>query len=465
MCAFCPQCGIGLAGKVRFDSNMDMTTSTPAPTASLASLQRDPEVAAIVERERVRQVEGAELIASENYTSDAVMAAQGSILTNKYAEGLPGKRYYGGCEFVDQAERLAIDRLCQLFGATWANVQPHSGASANAAVMLACLKPGDTILGFDLAHGGHLTHGSPVNYSGKLYRPTFYGVEKETGRIDMDKVAETARREKPQMLICGASAYAREWDYARFRAIADEVGAILLADISHPSGLIAAGLLDNPLPHCHVVTSTTHKTLRGPRGGVIMVGKDFPNPWGLTTMKGAVRSFTSLLDSGVFPGMQGGPLEHVIAAKAVAFGEALQPEYKAYCQQVIKNAQAMAHAFVERGYDLISGGTDNHLMLIDLTNKGVTGKLAEQSLGRAHITVNKNMVPFDTRSPFVTSGMRVGTPAVTTRGLVEEDMVQLVEWMDAVLRAPEDEAVIQQVGDAVNLKFRECPLYRELGFG
>jgi glycine hydroxymethyltransferase len=362
---------------------MDMTTSTPASTASLALLQRDPEVAAIVERERVRQVEGAELIASENYTSEAVMAAQGSILTNKYAEGLPGKRYYGGCEFVDQAERLAIDRLCQLFGATWANVQPHSGASANAAVMLACLKPGDTILGFDLAHGGHLTHGSPVNYSGKLYRPTFYGVEKETGRIDMDKVAETARREKPQMLICGASAYAREWDYARFRAIADEVGAILLADISHPSGLIAAGLLDNPLPHCHVVTSTTHKTLRGPRGGVIMAGQDFPNPWGLTTMKGAVRSFTSLLDSGVFPGMQGGPLEHVIAAKAVAFGEALQPEYKAYCQQVIKNAQAMAHAFVERGYDLISGGTDNHLMLIDLTNKGVTGKLAEQSLGRA----------------------------------------------------------------------------------
>ena len=458
MCAFCSQCRIGLAGKVRFDIIMDMTTSTPAPTASLASLQRDPEVAAIVERERVRQVEGAELIASENYTSEAVMAAQGSILTNKYAEGLPGKRYYGGCEFVDQAERLAIDRLCQLFGATWANVQPHSGASANAAVMLACLKPGDTILGFDLAHGGHLTHGSPVNYSGKLYRPTFYGVEKETGRIDMDKVAETARREKPQMLICGASAYAREWDYARFRAIADEVGAILLADISHPSGLIAAGLLDNPLPHCHVVTSTTHKTLRGPRGGVIMAGQDFPNPWGLTTMKGAVRSFTSLLDSGVFPGMQGGPLEHVIAAKAVAFGEALQPEYKAYCQQVIKNAQAMAHAFVERGYDLISGGTDNHLMLIDLTNKGVTGKLAEQSLGRAHITVNKNMVPFDTRSPFVTSGMRVGTPAVTTRGLVEEDMVQLVEWMDAVIQSPENESVIQQVGDAVRAKLEAYPL-------
>ena len=437
---------------------MNATTTPQASTAALEALQRDPEIAAIVERERVRQVEGAELIASENYTSDAVMAAQGSILTNKYAEGLPRKRYYGGCEFVDQAEQLAIDRLCELFGAGWANVQPHSGASANAAVMLACLKPGDTILGFDLAHGGHLTHGSPVNYSGKLYRPTFYGVERETGRIDMDKVAETARREKPQMIICGASAYAREWDYARFRAIADEVGAILLADISHPSGLIAAGLLDNPLPHCHVVTSTTHKTLRGPRGGVILVGKDFPNPWGLTTMKGEVRSFTSLLDSGVFPGMQGGPLEHVIAAKAVAFGEALQPSYKAYCQQVIKNAQAMAAAFVERGYDLISGGTDNHLMLIDLSNKGVTGKLAEAALGRAHITVNKNMVPFDTRSPFVTSGMRVGTPAVTTRGLVESDMVELVEWMDAVIQAPEDEGVVARVGDAVKDKLSQFPL-------
>ena len=423
------------------------------------ALQSDPEVARIVGLEHTRQTEGAELIASENYTSEAVMAAQGSILTNKYAEGLPGKRYYGGCEFVDQAENLAIERLCTLFGAEWANVQPHSGASANSAVMLACLKPGDTILGFDLAHGGHLTHGSPVNYSGKLYRPTFYGVEKETGTIDMDKVAETARAEKPQMIICGASAYAREWDYARFRQIADEVGAILLADISHPSGLIAAGLLDNPLPHCHVVTSTTHKTLRGPRGGVIMVGKDFPNPWGITTMKGAVRSF-SLLDSGVFPGMQGGPLEHVIAAKAVAFGEALQPSYKAYCKQVVANAQAMAAAFVERGYDLISGGTDNHLMLIDLTNKGVTGKVAEQSLGQAHITVNKNMVPFDTRSPFVTSGMRVGTPAVTTRGLVEEDMVQLVEWMDAVLQAPEDAAVLKRVGDAVNAKFAQYPLVK-----
>jgi glycine hydroxymethyltransferase len=437
-------------------SNNPIAVSTELHPA----LQSDAEVARIVGLEHTRQTEGAELIASENYTSEAVMAAQGSILTNKYAEGLPGKRYYGGCEFVDQAENLAIERLCTLFGAEWANVQPHSGASANSAVMLACLKPGDTILGFDLAHGGHLTHGSPVNYSGKLYRPTFYGVEKETGTIDMDKVAETARAEKPQMIICGASAYAREWDYARFRQIADEVGAVLLADISHPSGLIAAGLLDNPLPHCHVVTSTTHKTLRGPRGGVIMVGKDFPNPWGVTTMKGAVRSFSSLLDSGVFPGMQGGPLEHVIAAKAVAFGEALQPSYKAYCKQVVANAQAMAAAFVERGYDLISGGTDNHLMLIDLTNKGVTGKVAEQSLGQAHITVNKNMVPFDTRSPFVTSGMRVGTPAVTTRGLVEEDMVQLVEWMDAVLQAPEDTAVLQRVGDAVNAKFAQYPLVK-----
>jgi glycine hydroxymethyltransferase len=425
---------------------------------ALPALASDPEIAAIVERERVRQVEGAELIASENYTSDAVMAAQGSVLTNKYAEGLPRKRYYGGCEFVDEAEQLAIDRLCQLFGAEWANVQPHSGASANAAVMLACLKPGDTILGFDLAHGGHLTHGSPVNYSGKLYRPTFYGVERETGRIDMDKVADTAQREKPQMIICGASAYARDWDYARFRAIADEVGAVLLADISHPAGLIATGLLENPLPHCHVVTSTTHKTLRGPRGGIIMVGKDFPNPWGLTTMKGEVRSFTSLLDSGVFPGMQGGPLEHVIAGKAVAFGEALQPGYKTYCQQVVRNAQAMAGAFVDRGYHLISGGTDNHLMLIDLSNKGVTGKAAETALGRAHITVNKNMVPFDTRSPFVTSGMRVGTPAVTTRGLVESDMVELVEWMDAVIQAPEDEAVLARVGDAVRAKFSAYPL-------
>ena len=428
-------------------------------TAKIDSM-RDQQIADLIAREHHRQVEGIELIASENYASDQVMEAQGSVLTNKYAEGLPRRRYYGGCEVVDQVEQLAIDRLCKLFGAEWANVQPHSGASANAAVMLAVLNPGDAILGFDLSHGGHLTHGSTVNYSGKLYKPHFYGVEKETGTIDMDKVAATAAEVKPKLIICGASAYSRDWDYVRFREIADSIGALLLADISHPSGLIAAGLLNDPMPHCHIVTSTTHKTLRGPRGGVIMVGKDFPNPWGITTMKGAVRSFSSLLDSGVFPGMQGGPLEHVIAAKAVAFGEALQPSYKAYCKQVVANAQAMAAAFVERGYDLISGGTDNHLMLIDLTNKGVTGKVAEQSLGQAHITVNKNMVPFDTRSPFVTSGMRVGTPAVTTRGLVEDDMVELVEWMDAVLMAPEDATVLKRVGDAVNAKFAQYPLVK-----
>ena len=419
----------------------------------------DSQIAALIEREHKRQLDGAELIASENFTSQSVMDAQGSILTNKYAEGLPRKRYYGGCKFVDEVEQLAIDRLCDLFGAEWANVQPHSGASANSAVMLACLNPGDKILGFDLSHGGHLTHGSPVNYSGKLYNPVFYGVEEETGLVDMDKVAEIAEREKPQMIICGASAYARDWDYARFREIADSVGAILLADVSHPSGLIAAKLLRDPLPHCHVVTTTTHKTLRGPRGGVIMVGKDFPNPWGKTTMKGVVRSFTSILDSGVFPGMQGGPLEHVIAAKAVAFGEALQPAYKDYCKQIISNAQAMAEAFVDKGYNLISGGTDNHLMLIDLRNKDITGKDAELALGKSEITVNKNMVPFDTRSPFVTSGMRVGTPAVTTRGLVESDMVQLVEWMDEAIRNHNDDAALERIGGAVMEHMNKFPLH------
>ena len=418
----------------------------------------DSQIAALIEREHKRQLEGAELIASENFTSQSVMDAQGSILTNKYAEGLPRKRYYGGCKFVDEVEQLAIDRLCELFGAEWANVQPHSGASANSAVMLACLNPGDKILGFDLSHGGHLTHGSPVNYSGKLYNPVFYGVEEETGRVDMDKVAEIAEREKPQMIICGASAYARDWDYARFREIADSVGAILLADVSHPAGLIAAKLLRDPLPHCHVVTTTTHKTLRGPRGGVIMVGKDFPNPWGKTTMKGVVKSFTSILDSGVFPGMQGGPLEHVIAGKAVAFGEALQPAYKDYCKQIISNAQAMAEAFVDKGYNLISGGTDNHLMLIDLRNKDITGKDAELALGKSEITVNKNMVPFDTRSPFVTSGMRVGTPAVTTRGLVESDMVQLVEWMDEAIRNQNDDAALERIGGAVMEHMNKFPL-------
>jgi len=418
----------------------------------------DPKIFSLIHSEANRQTDGAELIASENFTSDSVMEAQGSILTNKYAEGLPGRRYYGGCEFVDGVEQLAIDRICELFGAVWANVQPHSGASANAAVMLACLSPGDKILGFDLSHGGHLTHGSSVNYSGKLYNPVFYGVEEATGRVDMDKVAEVAQREKPKMIICGASAYARDWDYARFREIADSVGAILLADISHPAGLIAAQLLADPMPHCHIVTTTTHKTLRGPRGGVIMMGSDYPNPWGRKTMKGVVRPMSSILDSGVFPGMQGGPLEHVIAAKAVAFGEALQPSYREYCLQVVKNAKAMADAFVSKGYNLISGGTDNHLMLIDLRNKDITGKAAEIALGKAEITVNKNMVPFDTRSPFVTSGMRVGTPAVTTRGLVESDMIQLVDWMDKAIMNYEDDALLKKIGAEVKAKMSTYPL-------
>ena len=422
---------------------------------------RDTVISELIQKEHDRQTHGVELIASENYASDQVMAAQGSVLTNKYAEGLPGKRYYGGCGVVDQVEDIARQRLCELFGAEWANVQPHSGASANSAVMLACLKPGDKIMGFDLAHGGHLTHGSPVNYSGKLYAPVFYGVEEETGTIDMDKVAETAEREKPKLLICGASAYSRDWDYKRFREIADNVGALLLADISHPSGLIATGLLNDPIPHCHIVTSTTHKTLRGPRGGIIMVGRDMDNPWGLTTPKGAVRKLSSLLDSAVFPGMQGGPLEHVIAGKAVAFGEALEPGFKAYTDQVVRNAQAMAKAFTDRGYYLISGGTDNHLMLIDLRNKDITGKAADAALGAAHITVNKNMVPFDTRSPFVTSGIRVGTPAVTTRGMVESDMEQLVAWMDEVIMNAEDEATITKVGDAVKARMSQLPLFAE----
>ena len=421
---------------------------------------KDPSISSLISKERIRQTEGAELIASENYTSDVVMEAQGSILTNKYAEGLPRRRYYGGCEFVDEIEQLAIDRVCDLFGAAWANVQPHSGASANAAVMLACLSPGDKILGFDLSHGGHLTHGSPVNFSGKLYNPVFYGVEEETGRVDMDKVEAVAKREKPKMIICGASAYARDWDYPRFREIADSVGAILLADISHPSGLIAAKLLNDPMPYCHVVTTTTHKTLRGPRGGIIMMGQDYPNPWGRKNPKGIVRPMSAILDSGVFPGMQGGPLEHVIAAKAVAFGEALAPEYRVYCQQVMKNAQAMASAFVARGYHLISGGTDNHLMLIDLRNKNVTGKAAEIALGKAEITVNKNMVPFDTRSPFVTSGMRVGTPAVTTRGLVESDMEELVAWMDEAICNYEDESILEKIGKEVKAKMSTYPLVK-----
>jgi glycine hydroxymethyltransferase len=419
----------------------------------------DTLLADLIQAEEERQRVGLELIASENYVSDQVMEAAGSILTNKYAEGLPGKRYYGGCEIVDQIEQIAIDRLCQLFGAGWANVQPHSGAQANAAVMLAVLQPGDAILGFDLSHGGHLTHGSPVNYSGKLYKAHFYGVEQETGCIDWDRVAQKAKEVQPKLIICGASAYPRDWDYARLRRIADEVGALLMADISHPSGLIATGLLNHPFPHCHIVTSTTHKTLRGPRGGIIMMGEDQPNPWNLRNPKGELRSLSSLLDSGVFPGTQGGPLEHIIAAKAVAFGEALQPSFKDYTIRVRLNAIALATAMVNRGYHLISGGTDNHLMLIDLRNKSCTGKQAEQALGRAHITINKNMVPFDTASPMVTSGIRLGTAAVTTRGMNEADMEKIADWIDRVLGHHQDPSVAEAVGKEVKAFAPTFPLF------
>ncbi len=422
-------------------------------------MQRDNRVFEIIQSEKMRQIRGLELIASENFVSNQVMEAMGSVMTNKYAEGLPGKRYYGGCEEVDKTENLAIDRLKELFGASWANVQPHSGAQANAAVMLACLKPGDTILGFDLAHGGHLTHGSPVNFSGKLYRPTFYGVEKETGVIDWEGVARKAGEEKPKMIICGASAYSRDWNYEKLRAIADSVGAILLADISHPAGLIAKGLLNDPLKHCHVVTTTTHKTLRGPRGGVIMMGQDFDNPWGLTTPKGLIRKMSSILDSGVFPGTQGGPLEHVIASKAIAFGEALSDDYKKYIVQVQKNAKALGDAFVGRGYSVISGGTDNHLILIDLRSKDLTGKKAEDALIKADITINKNMVPFDDKSPFVTSGMRLGASAVTTRGLNEQDMETIASLIDEVLMNHEDEDVISGVRAKVNQWMEGYPLF------
>jgi len=419
----------------------------------------DTLLADLIQAEEERQRIGLELIASETYVSDQVLEAAGSILTNKYAEGLPGKRYYGGCEIVDQIEQIAIDRLCQLFGASWANVQPHSGAQANAAVMLAVLQPGDAILGFDLSHGGHLTHGSPVNYSGKLYKAHFYGVEQETGCIDWDRVAEKAKAVQPKLIICGASAYPRDWDYARLRRIADEVGALLMADISHPSGLIATGLLNHPFPHCHIVTSTTHKTLRGPRGGIIMMGEDLPNPWNLRNPKGELRSLSSLLDSGVFPGTQGGPLEHIIAAKAVAFGEALLPSFKEYTVRVRRNAQALATAMVNRGYQLISGGTDNHLMLIDLRNKSCTGKQAEQALGRAHITINKNMVPFDTASPMVTSGIRLGTAAVTTRGMNEGDMEKIADWIDRVIRQHQDPSVAEAVGKEVKAFAPTFPLF------
>lgn len=413
-------------------------------------MQRDEQIFELILDEQDRQIHGLELIASENFVSDQVLEAAGSVLTNKYAEGYPGKRYYGGCEVVDQIEQIAIDRAKALFGAEYANVQPHSGSQANTAVFFACLKPGDKILGFDLAHGGHLTHGSPVNFSGRLYQPVFYGVEKETGRLNYDKIQEIALQEQPKMIIAGASAYSRDMDFKRFREIADSVGAILLADISHPAGLIAKGLLNDPVPHCHIITTTTHKTLRGPRGGMILMGKDFENPFGIKTPKGEIRMMSSLLDAAVFPGNQGGPLEHIIAAKAVAFGEALSDEFFRYALQVQKNAKAMAEAFVKRGYDIISGGTDNHMMLIDLRNKNITGKEAENALVKAEITVNKNMVPFDDKSPFVTSGIRVGTPAITTRGLIEEDMETVVDFIDRVIQNHTKDEIIEEVAGQVN---------------
>jgi glycine hydroxymethyltransferase len=424
-------------------------------------MKRDKKIFDLIKEESERQTRGIELIASENYVSDQVMKAMGSVLTNKYAEGLPGKRYYGGCEIVDQTENIAIDRAKELFGAVWVNVQPHSGAQANAAVMLACLNPGDAILGFDLSHGGHLTHGSPVNFSGKLYQANFYGVEEKTGLIDYDKVEAKAKAVKPKMLICGASAYSRDWDYIRLRKIADAVGALLLADISHPSGLIAKGILNDPLPHCHIVTTTTHKTLRGPRGGMIMMGKDFENPFGLKTPKGETRMMSALLDSGVFPGTQGGPLEHVIASKAIAYGEALSDEYMHYCVQVVKNAKAMAGAFNALGYKIISGGTDNHLMLIDLRNKNITGKDAEAALGKADITINKNMVPFDDKSPFVTSGIRIGTAAITTRGLKEKECVKIVGLVDEALKASNDDKKLNALKKKINTMMGKYPLFAD----
>ena len=413
-------------------------------------MQRDTLIFDLIKEEEARQIEGIELIASENFTSPQVMEAAGSVLTNKYAEGYPGKRYYGGCEIVDVVEQIAIDRAKELFGAVYANVQPHSGSQANAAVFHACLKPGDTILGFDLSHGGHLTHGSPVNFSGRLYNPTFYGVEKETGLLNYDNIEAIAIKEQPKLIIAGASAYSRDIDFKRFRAIADKVGALLLADISHPSGLIAKGILNDPIPHCHVVTTTTHKTLRGPRGGLILMGNDFDNPFGITLKDGSLRKMSSLLDLAVFPGNQGGPLEHIIAAKAIAFGEALTDAFLNYMLQVKKNAAAMAAAFVAKGYDIISGGTDNHMMLIDLRNKGINGKQAEFALVQADITANKNMVPFDDKSPFVTSGIRFGTAAITTRGLDESDMKTVVDLIDRVLSDIDNEAAIAQVKDEVN---------------
>ncbi len=425
-------------------------------------MYKDQTIEYLISRELERQRMGLELIASENFCSLPVMQAMGSCLTNKYAEGYPGKRYYGGCEIVDQIEQLAIDRLKELFHARYANVQPHSGAQANAAVFLGVLKPGDPILGFDLSHGGHLSHGSPVNFSGKVYKANFYGVEEATGLIDMDKVAAKARDVRPKLIICGASAYSRDWDYARFREIADEVGALLLADIAHPAGLIAAGLLADPIQHCHIVTSTTHKTLRGPRGGIIMMGNDFANPFGRTKKDGSPIMMSDILNSAVFPGTQGGPLEHVIASKAIAFGEAQQEDFRQYGRQVIENARVMAHAFLQRGYDIASGGTDNHLMLIDLRSKDVTGKQAEQTLVKADITVNKNMVPFDTQSPMVTSGIRIGTAAITTRGLDAHHCLQVVEWIDEVITSKGDEKVVSNVRHRVNKFMEDFPLYPEI---
>jgi glycine hydroxymethyltransferase len=422
-------------------------------------MKRDEQIFELIQAEHQRQQDGLELIASENFASQQVMDAAGSVLTNKYAEGYPGKRYYGGCEIVDEVEQIAIDRAKALFGAAYANVQPHSGSQANTAVFHACLKPGDTFLGFDLAHGGHLTHGSPVNFSGRIYNPVFYGVEQETGMLDYDKIEGIAIKEQPKMIIAGASAYSREIDYKRFRAIADKVGAILLADIAHPAGLIAKGIIADPVPHCHVITTTTHKTLRGPRGGLILMGKDFENPFGITLKNGNKRMMSSLLDSGIFPGNQGGPLEHIIAAKAIAFGDALTDEFLHYMVQVKNNAAVMAAAFMEKGYEIISGGTDNHMMLIDLRNKNITGKEAEAALGKADITVNKNMVPFDDKSPFVTSGIRVGTAAITTRGLKEKDMQQIVDFIDGAITNHNSDSKLDEIAIMVNSMMSHRPLF------
>ena len=422
-------------------------------------MKNDQIIFDLIKKEDERQRNGIELIASENFVSDEVMQAMGSCLTNKYAEGYPGKRYYGGCEIVDQVEQLAIDRAKELFGVEYVNVQPHSGSQANSAVLLACLNAGDKILGFNLSHGGHLTHGSPVNFSGKLYETSFYNVEEESGKVDYDKLEETAIAEQPKLIICGGSAYSQDWDYARFRKIANKVSALLMADIAHPAGLIAAKLLNNPAPHCHILTTTTHKTLRGPRGGIIMMGRDFENPWGFKTPKGKTKMMSVILNSGVFPGSQGGPLEHVIAGKAIAFGEALKPEFKEYCEQVIKNAKLMAQCFIDKGYKVISGGTENHCMLIDLRSKNVTGKDAENALVLADITANKNMVPFDTKSPFITSGIRLGTPAITTRGIKEDTIPYIVDLIDKVMMNYEDEAVISEVRNSVNELMSKYPIF------